>query len=112
MLLPFAEAEQLVKTHHCSVCRHKATLVARTVPGDLRRLDVVCGGCGSDEHLQRDKSFTQRWRENPDSVPVHTANKLANKHHTEIEAVAEGLPPELAEVVRGRYFGLPSKREE
>lgn len=82
MLLLFDDAQQLVKTHHCRQCGHKAMLVARAVPGD-NRLNVVCGGCGSDEHLERDKSLTQRWRESPESVPIHTANKLAEKYGVE-----------------------------
>ncbi len=79
MLLPFAEAERLTKTHHCARCGHRALLVARAVPG-RPELDVVCGGCNSDEHLTRSKSLTQIWRENPDAVPVHTANKLEAKY--------------------------------
>ncbi len=102
-------AEQTVRTHDCPDCPRNV-LVNRW-NRELQHYEAACPNCGRTDGFRRRKSLTAVWRENPDSVPIEVANKMADKHRDEIEAVAEGLPPELAEAVRERYFGPQPKKE-
>lgn len=106
MRTDYDAGQELTRTHECVVCRHLSQLVCAKVPGVPNAFDVRCGKCRG-EQFRRRKSLTALWRENPANVDIATANRLAEKHGADIEAVAAGLPPELAAVVRAHYFGQP-----
>ncbi|MFH0900698.1 MAG: hypothetical protein V2A73_08730 [Pseudomonadota bacterium] len=106
MLIDSHESAHFVHTNQCDDCKHTSTLVARY--HSQEQDDVRCGRCGG-EHFHNPPSITSLWWKRPDSVPVATANRLADKHRDKIEAIAAGLTPDLADKVRQRYGLLPTK---
>ncbi len=110
MLADKQMAFELAKSQRCIICKWRSQLVARW-NGQANSYEVVCGLCGNPDRFEWIPSLTALWRRNPDSIPVTVANRLASRHRADIEAVAEGLPPELAAVVREKYFG-PEPREK
>ena len=104
MLTDRQTADYLTKTHRCPTCQFRSQLIAAW-HGATGQYNVRCGVCGQSDDFEPIPSLTQMWRNNPDSVPITIANRLAKRHGRDIEAVAEGLPPELAAGVREKYFG-------
>ncbi|MFH0899575.1 MAG: hypothetical protein V2A73_02975 [Pseudomonadota bacterium] len=111
------DAERFAQSHFCPDCRLASKLHARWLGsmqdghGDYQ---VWCRPCGRTDGFVTLKDLGlktpgQLWRENPDSVPVPMANRLADKYRTLIEAETEGLPPELQQAARERYLGRPPK---
>ncbi len=109
MLIGSHESAHFVHTNQCDDCKYTSTLVARYHSHEQD--DVRCGRCGQGERLSKPPSITSLWWKRPDSVPVATANRLADKHRDKIEAIAAGLPEDLADIVRQRYGLLPKKME-
>lgn len=99
----------VAQSHECGACGDHSRLAVRwNGKGD----ECWCPACGATDGFRWRETTTAQWFRAPESIPVQIANRLAEKYHDEIEALAEGLPPELAEVVRQKYFGLPIKKEE
>ena len=99
-----ASGQRFIQTHQCSSCKGGSMLVNRW-DGAANTHEVMCPKCGEREHFTRPRSLTAAWRENPDSVPVAVANVMQRKHRKTIEAEIEGLPDELAAVIREKYLG-------
>lgn len=78
MLTDRDTAYRLEQSHQCADCGPRYALVTRW-NGSRNSLEVVCGQCHGERFARR-KSVTQQWRDDPDSVPVHVANRLADKH--------------------------------
>jgi hypothetical protein len=111
MLADYDTCQQIAKSHQCADCRGRSALLVRHRPApstatkEYTAWEVYCPACGNTDRFVKRESQTARWRRDPESVPVHVANRLARKYHQDIETVAEGLPPELAAAVRQTYFG-------
>ncbi|MDP2662226.1 MAG: hypothetical protein Q8R28_15985 [Dehalococcoidia bacterium] len=103
------DLDYVAANHECPDCLDKSRLAVRW---NGKEDEVVCHGCGRTQGFQWRESLTALWWRNPEALPVAIANRLAEKYREQIEAVAEGLPPELADVIREKYFGLPIKKEE
>ena len=82
MLGDARSCDEIARRYHCPRCRHKAALVTRW-NDQAQSYEVYCGGCGRSEDFTRNKSITEQWRANPESVPNHTANALARKYGVE-----------------------------
>lgn len=102
-------AERIARTHECPDCREHSRLVVRR-DFVLKRDFAACGGCGRRDGFIRRKSITQIWRENPEAVDPAMAARLADKYHEQIEAVAAGLPEDLAQAVREQYCGIRARK--
>lgn len=104
----WAELEAFARAHRCAHCRDASRLEVRVNRDTPRLGEVWCPRCRSTSgFIGRGKSLTQQWWENPDSLPIATANRLADKHRAEVEQVAGGLPEELGRAVREKYLGVP-----
>lgn len=79
MLTDYHTARTLETSHRCPTCRNSARLVCRW-NGPANSYEVVCGRCGQGERFEARKSLTQQWRDDPESVPVHVANRLELKY--------------------------------
>lgn len=90
-------------TYQCHDCGWSSVLVTHWNAAE-GSYEILCGTCQRND-LEPRKSLTQLWREDPGSVPIHIANRFADKYRKDIEAVAEGLPDELAKVIREKYLG-------
>lgn len=99
-----AALKRLQQTHECGACGPQSHLEVRWWQGSY---SVWCPRCRAVDGFRKRQSITAAWRENPANVDVATANRLAEKHAKDIDAVVTGLPPELAAIVRQRYEGLP-----
>ena len=104
MLASRETAFQLILSHRSATCRWHSALVARW-SATASSYEIVCPVCGNVERFEPIPSLTAMWKRDPGSVPITVANRLAKRHRADIEAVAEGLPPELAATVREKYFG-------
>ncbi len=113
MLTDGRTGDALVKSHECPDCRHTSALVSRWNASD-NSYEVVCGRCKRGDGFTVKPSLYRQWRKNPQSLPVHIANRFADKHMDEIEEVAGALPPELGETIRERYLGkrIPVRGEK
>ena len=90
-------------THRCPKCKHRSALVTRWNAA-AESYEVACGVCGEDQRFERQKSVTQMWRENPDSVPVHTAAKLEEKYGVKPmpeQALVLASETQMAERIKG-----------
>ena len=110
-----SDLERYAKTHRCPTCQGKSRLEVRWYLGQYQCYCPLCRSTGPFEKAE--KSLYLQWRDNPQSVPVHVANRLADKYEREIDEVLAGLPPDLAGIVEEKYRGLPTpyagqKREE
>ena len=108
MLADYATCERTAKTHECPNCGDRRRLVTRW-NGQALSWEVWCPTCGATDGFKRPESMKARWLRAPDSLPITIANRMQAKYGRAIEDVAEGLPPELAAVVRERYFGPTGK---
>ncbi len=77
MIFDYETAQKMAKTHECSTCGYKSSLVVRFYQGQF---DLYCPICKNGEHFAKKKSITQMWREDPGSVPLTIANKLEKKY--------------------------------
>ncbi|RJQ44387.1 MAG: hypothetical protein C4534_06565 [Gaiellales bacterium] len=77
MIYPYEEAQKLKKRMECKSCEDKSRLDVRFLKGSF---DLWCPLCGNNTEFREQKSLTQMWRENPDSVPLTVANKLEKKY--------------------------------
>ncbi len=78
-LVDYETGERVVRSYRCPDCQNRSMLVNRW-NATASSYEVICGGCGRTTGFVREESLTQRWRENPDAVPVHTANALERKY--------------------------------
>ncbi len=78
MLLEYDAADKLSKSHYCSDCGPRALLVNRWSSTELS-WELVCGQCHQGERFERRKSLTRQYLEDPESVPITVANRLADK---------------------------------
>ncbi len=97
-------AAHYAETHLCPNCGQKSALVVRWSMEAIN-YEVYCGICKATDGFIKPKSLTAMWRENPESVPVTVANRMANKHRKTIESEIEGLPDDLAATIRKKYLG-------
>ncbi len=104
------DLERFVQTHTCLCCGPEALLVVRW-NGKENNHQVYCPKCGNTEHFAKPRSLTQMWKDDPGSVPITVANRMAHKHRESIESEIEGLPDDLAATIREKYLGLPDKTE-
>ncbi len=72
----YEAAQQLAGSHDCPDCRHRSVLVVRWFQGAYQ---AWCPRCRRSDGFLRRKSLTQQWKENPESVPLYTANALERK---------------------------------
>ncbi len=79
MLGCYETCRQTERSHQCADCKRDALLVTRWSPAE-GSYEVYCPRCGNGERFLTPKSLTQQWREDPDSVPPHIANKLESKY--------------------------------
>ncbi len=107
------EAERFAQRWRCRKCPETTRLTA-SWNCEGKSWQVVCLNCGATEKADfyRPKSLTQQWLENPESVAVGIANNLETKYKQAIEAACDGLPPELADMVRQRYSSQSGERLE
>ncbi len=105
MLTDGRTGDALVKSHECPECRETSTLVNRW-NREANSYEVMCGRCKRGDGFAVKPSLYREWKRNPESVPVHIANRFADMHRDEIEEVAGALPPELGETIRERYLGM------
>ncbi len=78
MLTDRETARKLESSHQCADCGPRYALVTRW-NGQARSLEVLCGNCHQGERFTRRLSVTAQWRADPESVPVHVANRLQDK---------------------------------
>jgi hypothetical protein len=108
MLGTYQTCQQIAKTHRCANCDTRSVLLVRHRPAADGvapcRWEVYCPGCQEREKFVKPESLTARWKRDPGSVNVAVANRLARRYESEIESVAEGLPPDLAEAVKRHYL--------
>ena len=104
MLGTYEFCREIARSRICETCQHASVLLARHIPGQSDTWEVYCPRCDERERFIKPESLTSQWRRDPGSVNIAIANRLARKFESEIESVAEGLPPELAETVRRQYL--------
>lgn len=68
--------EKFAGQHECKKCKDDSRLQVRWLQG---KFQVWCPVCSNTFDFDRIKSWTQMWREDPDSVPLTIANKLEKK---------------------------------
>jgi predicted RNA-binding Zn-ribbon protein involved in translation (DUF1610 family) len=72
-------ATRFIGRHYCPDCGPRQ-LLARNNSTTPRGNTIRCPKCGREDGFVREQTLTERWKQNPDSVPVTIASKLETKY--------------------------------
>ena len=112
----YADRRTCVRTEQAYRCKvHPKGWLVTVWDPKANGYAVICRDCHRlgdlVDHFERRKSLIAQWIEDPESVPVHVANRLAKEYHDDVERSIEGLPDDVRKAIREKY-GIESSAPE